>query len=114
MLERHDAESHEQDGRAGACRSDARAGGPRATPTPPLHGGPQAAVLSEVETAAEPGQLGAILRERLYSSHLVEWRRARDRGALEASNLLCSLTPLTARVGVGSHGRIPTGPCLSA
>ena len=30
-----------------------------------------------------PGALGALLRrEGLYSSHLVEWRRARDQGAL--------------------------------
>ncbi len=41
-------------------------------------------VLAEID-AAEPGGIGAILRrEGLYSSHLVEWRRARDRGALEA------------------------------
>jgi transposase len=33
--------------------------------------------------AAEPGEKGAILRrEGLYSSHIVEWRRARDAGAL--------------------------------
>jgi transposase len=33
---------------------------------------------------AEPGQKGALLRrEALYSSHLVEWRRARDAGALD-------------------------------
>lgn len=45
----------------------------------------KAAVLAEVEAATEPGQVGAILRrEGLYSSHLVEWRRARDAGALEA------------------------------
>jgi transposase len=32
---------------------------------------------------AEPGEKGAILRrEGLYSSHIVEWRRARDAGAL--------------------------------
>jgi transposase-like protein len=41
-------------------------------------------ILAEID-AAEPGGIGAILRrEGLYSSHLVEWRRARDRGALEA------------------------------
>jgi transposase len=41
-------------------------------------------VLAEIDTA-EPGGIGAILRrEGLYSSHLVDWRRARDRGALEA------------------------------
>ena len=33
--------------------------------------------------AAAPGEKGAILRrEGLYSSHIVEWRRARDTGAL--------------------------------
>jgi len=32
--------------------------------------------------AAEPGEKGALLRrEGLYSSHLVDWRRARDAGA---------------------------------
>ena len=42
------------------------------------------AVLAQID-AAEPGGIGAILRrEGLYSSHLVDWRRARDRGALEA------------------------------
>jgi transposase len=42
------------------------------------------AVLAEID-AAESGGIGAILRrEGLYSSHLVDWRRARDRGALEA------------------------------
>ena len=35
--------------------------------------------------AAGPGEKGAILRrEGLYSSHIVEWRRARDAGALAA------------------------------
>ena len=43
------------------------------------------AILAEIDRATEPGATGAILRrERLYSSHLVDWRRARDRGALEA------------------------------
>ena len=33
--------------------------------------------------AAEAGEKGAILRrEGLYSSHIVEWRRAREAGAL--------------------------------
>jgi transposase-like protein len=42
-------------------------------------------ILTEIDTATEPGDIGAILRrEGLYSSHLVDWRRARDRGALEA------------------------------
>jgi len=39
-------------------------------------------VLAAYE-AAGPGEEGAILRrEGLYSSHIVEWRRARDAGAL--------------------------------
>jgi hypothetical protein len=39
-------------------------------------------VLAEYE-AGTPGERGALLRrEGLYSSHLVEWRRARDAGAL--------------------------------
>lgn len=43
------------------------------------------AVLREVDAVTEEGEITAILRrERLYSSHLVDWRRARDRGALAA------------------------------
>lgn len=38
-------------------------------------------IVSEYD-AAEPGEKGALLRrEGLYSSHVVEWRRARDAGA---------------------------------
>jgi len=40
-------------------------------------------ILAEYEAAASDGSRGAILRrEGLYSSHVVEWRRARDAGAL--------------------------------
>ena len=40
-------------------------------------------VLAEYD-AAVPGEKGALLRrEGLYSSHLVEWRRARDAGGLD-------------------------------
>jgi transposase len=43
------------------------------------------AVLKEVDAATEPGAIGALLRrEGLYSSHLVDWRRQRDAGALVA------------------------------
>src|SRR2546430_377170 len=39
-------------------------------------------ILAEYDTAAE-GEKGALLRrEGLYSSHIVEWRKARDAGAL--------------------------------
>jgi transposase-like protein len=43
------------------------------------------AILEELDRAVEPGAKGAILRrEGLYTSHIVEWRRARDTGALAA------------------------------
>jgi len=43
------------------------------------------AILDEYGRLTEPGAKGALLRrEGLYSSHVVEWRRARDTGALEA------------------------------
>ena len=43
------------------------------------------AILREADACTEPGQIGALLRrERLYSSHLVDWRRQRETGALEA------------------------------
>jgi len=41
------------------------------------------AILQEYEQTTDPGAKGALLRrEGLYSSHLVEWRRAREVGAL--------------------------------
>jgi transposase-like protein len=41
------------------------------------------ATLAEYEAATEDGAKGAILRrEGLYTSHISEWRRARDAGAL--------------------------------
>jgi transposase len=40
-------------------------------------------ILAEYEAATGPGAKGAILRrEKLYSAHIVEWRKARDSGAL--------------------------------
>lgn len=43
------------------------------------------AILDEYDACAGDGDKGAVLRrEGLYSSHLVEWRRARDVGALAA------------------------------
>jgi len=42
------------------------------------------AVLDEYERLTDPGAKGALLRrEGLYSSHIVEWRRARDVGAIK-------------------------------
>ena len=40
-------------------------------------------ILDEYERITDPGAKGALLRrEGLYSSHVVEWRRAREVGAL--------------------------------
>jgi transposase len=40
-------------------------------------------ILEEYASLTEPGAKGALLRrEGLYSSHLVEWRRARETGSL--------------------------------
>ncbi len=44
----------------------------------------KAAILAEYDAAGR-GQRGVILRrERLYHSHLIEWRKARDDGGLSA------------------------------
>ena len=41
------------------------------------------AMVAAYDTATEPGARGALLRrEGLYHSHIIEWRRARDGGAL--------------------------------
>ncbi len=40
-------------------------------------------VLAEADACSESGQVGALLRrEGLYSSHLSNWRRQREAGAL--------------------------------
>ena len=42
-------------------------------------------LVAEADHATDPGGVGALLRrEGLYSSHLVEWRRLRETGALGA------------------------------
>ena len=42
-------------------------------------------VVEQAAGCTKPGEIGALLRrEGLYSSHLVEWRRARDQGQLDA------------------------------
>src|SRR5262245_20682102 len=57
-------------------------------------------ILKEADACTAPGTVGAILRrEGLYSSNLVEWRRARVRGELAA------LTPK-------KRGRKPTPSIL--
>lgn len=40
-------------------------------------------ILEQVDACSQPGEIGELLRrEGLYSSHLCEWRRLRDAGAL--------------------------------
>jgi transposase len=40
-------------------------------------------ILEEADRCTQPGQLGQLLRrEGLYSSHLITWRRQRERGVL--------------------------------
>ncbi len=40
-------------------------------------------ILVEYEATTEPGAKGALLRrEGIYSSHICEWRKARDSGSL--------------------------------
>lgn len=42
-------------------------------------------IVAEYELLTEPGARGALLRrEGLYHSHVIEWTRARDAGALNA------------------------------
>jgi transposase len=42
-------------------------------------------IVEEADHVTDPGAVGALLRrEGLYSSHLVEWRRLREAGALGA------------------------------
>src|SRR5207253_2443573 len=52
-------------------------------------------ILAEYEQLSDPGTKGALLRrEGLYSSHIVEWRRAREAGALAG---LAPKAPVQAR-----------------
>ena len=40
-------------------------------------------IVKEADACKEPGEIGALLRrEGLYSSHLTNWRRQREEGAL--------------------------------
>ena len=42
------------------------------------------AILRELDSCTEPGQIGAILRrEGLYSSHVSKWRQSREAGELQ-------------------------------
>ena len=66
----------------GPVSSDPRGDRPRRRVFTPEY---KLAILAEYDQLTEPGARGAVLRrEGLYSSHLVEWRRAREAGALNA------------------------------
>lgn len=40
-------------------------------------------IIRQADACRKPGELGALLRrEGLYSSHLTDWRRAREKGEL--------------------------------
>lgn len=90
--ERREGERSEPSRSAGAANSR-RAAGPPA-PDPEVLAKAQRrtftaeyklGIVEEADHAAEPGAIGALLRrEGLYSSHLVEWRRLRETGALGA------------------------------
>jgi len=42
-------------------------------------------ILEEADRCTEPGQLGELLRrEGLYSSHLANWRRLREKSSLQS------------------------------
>lgn len=42
-------------------------------------------IVAEYDALSEPGAKGALLRrEGLYSTHILDWRLARDHGALQA------------------------------
>ena len=57
-------------------------------------------IVAEYDACAGDGDKGALLRrEGLYSSHIVEWRRARDNGAA---------------AGLAGPRRVKANPMLSA
>ena len=68
------------------------------------------AILEEYERLTDPGAKGALLRrEGLYSSHIVEWRRARDVGALAglAPKHRKKRSTAERRARAAAHGRTP-------
>jgi hypothetical protein len=65
-------------------------------------------ILEAYDACEGDGDKGALLRqEGLYSSHIVEWRRARDPAAVEG------LSPQTRQPTAASHAWRPTWPSTS-
>lgn len=98
--ERREAERSEADRSAAAAKNVANPPAPAPPPDPEVVADARRRVftldyklriLAEADAAKHtPGGIGAILRrERLYSSHLVTWRRERNAGMRQA------LTPKT-------------------
>lgn len=70
------------DGAVGKKKRGPRAGGPKRRSFTAEY---KLRVVEEYERLTEPGAKGALLRrEGLYHSHIVDWRAARDAGALGA------------------------------
>lgn len=70
------------DGAVGKKKRGPRAGGPKRRSFAAEY---KLRVVEEYERLTEPGAKGALLRrEGLYHSHIVDWRAARDAGALGA------------------------------
>ena len=96
MLAEQEALAGETEGgRSPTGVSPATAGGPAASPVVPDPAVPERPerrrftaaykvhVLQEADRCVQSGDLGALLRrEGLYASHLANWRRLRDEGAL--------------------------------
>ncbi len=72
----------------GGRRPGTRAPGPEVTPRAQRRrfgAAYKLRILERADSCTKPGEVGALLRrEGLYSSHLVQWRRARDQGQLDA------------------------------
>lgn len=91
-------QEHKGAGRRGAERAggerSAAATSPGARPDPELVERPQRRqfsaeyklrILQEADSCTAPGEIGQLLRrEGLYTSHLSDWRRQRETGALAA------------------------------
>jgi transposase-like protein len=66
----------------GKKKQGSRAGGPKRRTFTAEY---KLRIVEEYERLTEPGAKGALLRrEGLYHSHIIDWRTARDAGALDA------------------------------
>jgi len=91
-LERREGERSEASRSGGAANSRRPAAAPAADPEVVAKAKRRKftaeyklAIVEQADRATDPGEIGALLRrEGLYSSHLVEWRRLRESGALSA------------------------------